>query len=191
MYVKNGTFDFHYRRRDVGVLAAALASTIKVTSKEDLYAGTATSPLLTVRIQDSVPFHTAMRGEFRYSPNVLDLRSVALDGGKDMQVFLQGRVAPLADAVYNLRVQSRVGLNRMREIFRVQKVLDGPFIMDANLAGRTGTFKLAGGWISPKIDPDVYTLKNASSRLETPDTHVLYDRDRQQYARGTTHAHEP
>ena len=57
-----------------------------------------------------------MRGEFRYSPNVLDLRSVALDGGPDMQVFLQGRVAPLADAVYNLRVQSRVGLNRVREL---------------------------------------------------------------------------
>src|SRR5205814_5803242 len=103
-------------------------STIKVTSKEDLYDGTMSSPLLTVRIQDYVPFQTAMRGEFRYSPNVLELRSVALDGGRDMQVFLQGRIAPLADAVYNLRVQSRVGLNRMREIFRMQKVLDGPFI---------------------------------------------------------------
>ena len=189
MYVKNGTFDFNDRRHNIGMLAAALDSTIKVTSKEDLYAGTATSPLLTVRIQDYVPFNTAMRGEFRYSPNVLDLRSVALDGGKDMQIFLQGRVAPLADAVYNLRVQSRLGLNRMREIFRVQKVLDGPFIMDANLSGRAGTFKLAGGWISPKIDADVYTLTNARGRLDMTDTRAVVDVERAQYAGGTIAAH--
>src|SRR5437588_2356781 len=60
MYVKNGTFDFNDRRHDIGLVAAALDSTIKVTSKEDLYTGTATSPLLTVRIQDYVPFNTAM-----------------------------------------------------------------------------------------------------------------------------------
>jgi outer membrane protein assembly complex protein YaeT len=189
MYVKNGTFEFNDRRHNVGAIAAAIDSTIKVTSKEDLYAGTVTSPLLTVRIQDYVPFNTAMRGEFRYSPNVLDLRSVALDGGKDMKIFLQGRVAPLADAVYNLRVQSSVGLNRVREIFRVQKVLDGPFVMDAKLTGRAGTFKLAGGWVSPKIDADAYTLTNARGRLDMTDQRAVVDVERAQYAGGTIAAH--
>jgi len=189
MYVHNATFEFNDRRHDVGAIAAAIDSTIKVTSKEDLYAGTITSPQLTMRIQDYVPFNTAMRGEFRYSPNVLDLRSVALDGGPDMKIFLQGRVAPLADAVYNLRVQSRVGLNRVREIFRMQKVLDGPFVMDANLAGRAGTFRLAGSWISPKIDADVYTLANARGRLDVTDQRAIVDVERAQYAGGTLAAH--
>jgi outer membrane protein assembly complex protein YaeT len=189
MYVKNGTFEFNDRRHNVGALAAAIDSTIKVTSKEDLYAGTISSPLLTVRIQDYVPFNTAMRGEFRYSPNVLDLRSVALDGGKDMKVFLQGRVAPLADAAYNLRVQANLGLNRVREIFRVQKVLDGPFVMDAKLTGRAGTFQLAGGWVSTKIDADAYTLTNARGRLDMTDQRAVVDVERAQYAGGTISAH--
>src|SRR5436305_1717464 len=189
MFIRNGAFDFNDRRHNVGAIATAIDSTINVTSKEDLYAGTLTSPQFTLRIQDYVPFNTAMRADFRYSPNVLELRSVALDGGPDMKVFVQGRVAPLADAVYNLRVQSRVGLNRVREIFRVQKVLDGPFIMDANLSGRAGTFKLAGGWISPKIDADVYTLTNARGRLDVTDGPAIVDVERAQYAGGTLAAH--
>jgi outer membrane protein assembly complex protein YaeT len=189
MFIRNGTFEFNDRRHNVGAIAAAIDSTINVTSKEDLYVGTMTSPQLTLRIQDYVPFNTRMRAEFRYSPNVLELRSVALDGGPDMKIFLQGRVAPLADAVYNLRVQSRVGLNRVREIFRVQKVLDGPFIMDANLSGRAGTFRLAGGWVSPKIDADAYTLTNARGRLDMTDTRALVDVERAQYAGGTISAH--
>ena len=189
MYVRNGTFDFNDRRHNVGAIAAAVDATIKVTSQEDLYAGTMTSPQLTLRIQDYAPFNTAMRGDFRYAPNVLDLRSVALDGGPDMKIFLRGRVAPLADAVYNLRVQSRVGLNRVREIFRVQKVLDGPFVMDANLAGRAGTFKLTGGWVSPKVDADVYTLTNARGRLDVTDVRAIVDVERAQYGGGTLAAH--
>src|ERR1043165_8783224 len=170
MYVHNGVFDFNDCRHNVGAIATAIDSTINVTSKEDLYAGIATSPQLTLRIQDYVPFNTAMRADFRYSPNVLELRSIALDGGPDLKVFAQGRVAPLADAVYNLRVQSRLGLNRVREIFRFQKVLDGPLIIDGNLTGRAGTFQLAGGWISPKIDADAYTLTNARGHLDMTDT---------------------
>src|ERR1051326_5422132 len=189
IYVRNGTFDFNDRRHNVGAIAAAVDATIKVTSQEDLYAGTMTSPQLTLRIQDYAPFNTAMRGDFRYAPNVLDLRSVALDGGPDMKIFLRGRVAPLADAVYNLRVQSRVGLNRVREIFRVQKVLDGPFVMDANLAGRAGTFKLTGGWVSPKVDADVYTLTNARGRLDVTDVRSIVDVERAQYGGGTLAAH--
>jgi translocation and assembly module TamB len=189
LFIHGATFEFNDRRHNIGALAAAIDSTINVTSKEDLYAGTMTSPSLTVRIQDYAPFTTKMRSEFRYSPNVLELRSVALDGGPDMRVFLQGKVAPLADAVYNLRVQSRLGLNRVREIFKMQKVLDGPFIMDANLTGRAGTFKLAGGWVSPKIDADVYTLTNARGRLDMSDTHIVVDVERAQYAGGTIAAH--
>ena len=189
MYVHNGVFDFNDRRHNVGAIATAIGSTINVTSKEDLYAGIATSPQLTLRIQDYVPFNTAMRADFRYSPNVLELRSVALDGGPDLKVFAQGRVAPLADAVYNLRVQSRLGLNRVREIFRVQKVLDGPLIIDGNLTGRAGTFQLAGGWISPKIDADAYTLTNARGHLDMTDTRAIVDVERAQFAGGTIAAH--
>jgi outer membrane protein insertion porin family len=189
MYVKNGAFEFKDRRHDISAVATQLASTIKVTSKEDLYDGTAASPSMTLRIQDYEPVQVAMRGGFRYSPNVLDLSSIALDGGPDLQVFLQGRVAPLADAVYNLRLQSRVGLNRVRQIFRVQKVLEGPLVIDAQLAGRAGTFSMKGGWISPRIAADAYTLTNARGRLDLSDTRLLVDVERAQYAGGTIAAH--
>ena len=42
-----------------------------------------------------------------------------------MQLFVNGRFDPLADAVYNLHVTAQLGLNRVREIFAINKVLDG------------------------------------------------------------------
>jgi len=146
LQVNNGTFEFVDHRHDITTIARRMTSTVHITSQEDLYAGVMSSPAVEVRIQDFTPFNTGMRAQFRYTPNVLDLQSVALEGGNDLRIFVDGRVSPLADAVYNLRVRGDVGLNRVREIFKVEKPLEGSFVMDANLRGKQGAFVLAGGW---------------------------------------------
>src|SRR5438128_4869748 len=125
----NGTFEFVDHHHDITTIARRLTSTVNITTVQDLYAGVMNSPAVEMRIQDYVPFTVGMRAQFRYTPNVLDLQSVAFEGGPDLRMFVNGRVAPLADAVYNLRVRSAVGLNRIRQIFKIQKMLDGSFDM--------------------------------------------------------------
>ena len=56
----------------------------------------------------------------------------------------------MTDGVYNLHLTSAVGLNRIREIFRVQQPLDGLLEMDTTLRGKQGTFALRGGWLSKR-----------------------------------------
>jgi len=189
MYVTHGAFDFTDRRHNLAADANEITSTIRVTAKEDLYAGIATTPHVVFRIQDYVPFTVGMRGEFRYTPNVLDLQSVALDGGRDMRIFLNGRVAPLADAVYNLHVASETGFNRIRDIFRIQRKLEGTLILEGNLTGKQGTFALNGGWVSPHLKADVYELANVRGKLNVTDKQAIVDVERAGYGGGTISAH--
>ncbi|MCU1347305.1 MAG: putative protein involved in outer rane biosis, partial [Acidobacteria bacterium] len=188
MFVKNGSFEFLDRRHDMTVTTAGLASEINVTGAEDIYEGVATSPKLHVRIQDFVPFDLDMRTGFRYTPNVLQLKSVALSG-PDMLMYLSGRVDPLADGVYNLRLTSELGLNRVKEIFKVQKTLEGTIALDASLSGRQGNFILAGGWVSPKLRADVYELTGLKGKLNVTDAKATVDVDAARYGGGTIGAH--
>jgi outer membrane protein insertion porin family len=189
LQVNNGTFEFVDHRHNITTIARRMTSTVHITSTEDLYAGVMNSPAMEVRIQDFMPFTTGMRAQFRYTPNVLDLQSMALEGGNDLRIFVDGRVAPLADAVYNLRVRGDVGLNRVREIFKVQKPLEGSFVMDANLRGRQGDFVLAGGWVSPRILADVYELTDARGTLNVSDERTVVDVARARYGGGAVTAH--
>jgi outer membrane protein assembly complex protein YaeT len=188
MYVTNGAFEFLDRRHDLAATSTQISSTINITSKENLYAGLATSPLLRVRIQNYVPFDTDLRAQFRYTPGVLELSSVALNG-RDMRIFLNGKLDPLTDGVYNLRVRSHIGLERVREIFAVQKTLEGAFDFDANLKGKQGNFTMAGAWVSPRIRADVYELTNARGQLSVSDTRTVIDVQRASYGAGTIAAH--
>src|ERR1044071_4353226 len=52
-----------------------------------------------------------------------------------------------------------------------------------------GTFQLAGGWVSSKIDADAYTLTNARGHLDMTDQRAVIDVERAQYAGGTISAH--
>src|ERR1041385_8033011 len=175
MQIQNGTFELVDHRHDITSIARQMTGTVNITSKEDLYAGGMNSAAVEMRIQDYVPFKVGMRGQFRYTPNALDLQSVALEGGPDLRVFVSGRVAPLADAVYDLRVRSAVGLNRVREIFKIQKTLDGMLVLDASLRGKQGNFSMTGGWISPKIVADAYQLADATGPLDLTDARMLVD----------------
>ena len=189
MYIARGAFDFLDRRHNVAAVANHLDSVVDITSKTNVYAGTGSSPLVRMRIQDYVPFDMNMRAQFRYAPGVLELQSVALDGGPDLRVFLSGRLQPLTEGVYNLRVTSALGLNRVREIFKVQRPLSGSLEIDGNLRGKQGTFTLAGGWVSPRMNADVYELSNARGKLNMTDTRAIVDVERAQYGGGSISAH--
>ncbi|HEX9406426.1 MAG TPA: translocation/assembly module TamB domain-containing protein, partial [Thermoanaerobaculia bacterium] len=130
-----------------------------------------------------------MRAQFRYTPGVLELQSVALDGGPDLRIFLSGRLDPLTQGVYNLHLTSVAGLNRIREIFRVQRPLAGNVEMDAMLRGKAGTFTLNGAWLSPRINADVYELTNARGKLNVTGDRAIIDVNRAQYGGGTLTAH--
>lgn len=189
MYIVRGAFDFLDRRHNIAADANRIESEIDVTSKTGVYTGTANSPLFRMRIQDYVPFDMNMRGQFRYAPGVLELSSVALDGGPDLKIFLKGRLDPLTDGVYNLHLSSALGLNRIRDIFRVQKTLEGTLQLDGNLRGRQGDFTLAGGWLSPRLLADSYELTNARGKLNVTDTGAIVDVERAEYGGGTISAH--
>jgi outer membrane protein assembly complex protein YaeT len=189
LYISHGAFDFLDRRHNIAAAASKIDSVVNVTSKENLYAGTASSPLVRMRIQDYAPFDMNMRGQFRYTPGVLALQSIAFDGGPDLRLFLNGRLEPLTEGAYNLRLTSVVGLNRIRDIFRVQRPLEGAVELDANLRGRQGTFTLAGGWLSPRMRADVYELSNARGKLDVTDARAIVDVESAGYGGGTIRAH--
>ena len=188
MHIVDGAFDFLDRRHDITAGAVHIASEINITSKEDLYAGSLKSPLFRIRIQDYEPVDVDLRGQFRYTPGVLELTSIALNGPQ-LRMFIKGRLDPLTEGVYNLRVTSLVGLDRVKQIFRVQRTLEGSVEFDAALKGKQGTFTMSGGWISPRLRADVYELTDARGQLNVTDTRTVIDVERAAYGGGTITAH--
>jgi len=188
MYVTNGAFDFLDRKHDITAISTKLDSQITISRAEDLYEGILSSPLVRVRLQDYEPFDLDLHGGFRFTPNKLALRSVALKG-RGIEAFLSGNVAPLADGVYDLRVTSQIALERVREIFRVEKVLAGTLALDGRLSGKQGEFTLQGGWTTPKLTADAYTLANAKGTLDVRGDHLTIDVTKAGYGGGTIGAH--
>jgi outer membrane protein assembly complex protein YaeT len=188
MFIANGTFDFLDRRHDLAATSRQINSQINITSKENLYAGVANSPLFRLRIQNYQPLDVTMRAQFRYTPGVLELTSVALDG-QNVKLFAQGRLDPLTDGVYNLHVTSQLGLERVQQIFAVQRPLEGTVAIDGTLKGRQGNFTMAGGWAADRIRADAYELTNARGKLSITDSKAVVDVERAGYGGGTISAH--
>ncbi len=188
LFVTNGAFTFYDQRHDIAAFAQKIDSTVTITRAEDLYAGIMNSPLVRVRIQDYVPFDVTLRGGFRYTPGVLALQSVALRG-QGIETFLSGKVAPLTEAAYDLKLASRIELARVREIFRVEQTLEGTFVLDSRLKGEAGEFGLSGAWTSPRIVADAYELTSARGRLDVTNNDATVDVESAGYGGGTIGAH--
>ena len=188
LYVKNGAFTFLDRRHQITAVANAITSEINVTRAKDLYAGLIASPRMTVRIQDYLPVDFDLRGGFRYTPGKLELQSIAMRG-QGVNVFVSGNVAPLSEGVYDLRVASQSDLDRIRQIFRVNRTLTGLISLDARLRGRQGTFTMTGGWVAPDIVADVYELTNAKGTLNITGDRALVDVTTARFGGGTLNAH--
>ncbi|HSY48561.1 MAG TPA: translocation/assembly module TamB domain-containing protein [Thermoanaerobaculia bacterium] len=189
LYITRGAFDFLDRRHTISAAMNDITSTIYVTPKEDLYAGVLTSPQFSVNIEDYAPIRTALRSNFRFTPDNLDLQSVALDGGPDMRIFLNGKVAPLSEAAYNFHVTSRVGLNRVRQIFKVSTVLDGMIDFDGNMRSTGGGLSITGGWLAPKVRADAYDLADVRGTMNITGNRTQVDILRASYGGGTIAAH--
>jgi outer membrane protein assembly complex protein YaeT len=189
LYVQHGAFELLDRRHTITAAANDITSTINVLSTEDLYSGVLSSPQFTLNIQDYLPIRAALRTQFRFTPDNLALQSFALEGGNDLRVFANGSVAPLSEAAYNLHLTSQIGLNRVREIFKVNKVLDGIIDLDGTLKGKGGTMTLAGGWLSPKISADVYDLANVRGTMNITGDRAIVDVQRATYGGGSIAAH--
>jgi translocation and assembly module TamB len=189
LYITGGAFDFLDRRRDISVKTTNITSTISVTPLEDLYSGVFSSPQFTLRIADSVPQTMNMRGQIKFTPNDLELQSLALDGGKDFRFFLKGHIAPLSDGVLNLRLTSQIGLNRIRDMFQSKTNLDGTIDFDTTLRGKGGAFVLSGGWLAPKLNADTYELTNARGVLKVTDEKTSADIQHASYGGGVLSGH--
>jgi outer membrane protein insertion porin family len=188
LYVTGGAFDFLDLRHKLRMTSHDLASTIKVTSARGIYDGVVSSPQMRVAIQDYMPFDVTLRGGFRYTPGVLALQSIALQGD-GIRAFVSGKLDPLSDGVYNLHVTSLAALARVRQIFQIQKTLDGTFSLDGNLAGRQGDFTLSGAFSAPRIRADVYELTSARGRLKVNGNQTTVDITSAAYGGGTISAH--
>src|SRR5690349_21664606 len=129
-----------------------------------------------------------MRGGFRYTPGVLALRSIALNG-RCIEAFLSGKLDPLTEGVYDLGLTSRITLERIREIFRVEKKLEGTLALDTRLRGKQGDFRLTGGWASPRITADTYTLADVKGRMDVKGSDLVVDVDQARYGGGNIGAH--
>ncbi|MEA2491283.1 MAG: translocation and assembly module TamB [Acidobacteriota bacterium] len=188
LFVTGGAFDFLDRKHDLSAVSTGIQSTITVTRAEELYDGIMSSPLVRVRLQDYEPFDLDLHGGFRFTPGILALRSIALKG-RGIEAFLSGKLDPLTDAQYDLKVTSRVSLERIREIFRVEKLLAGTLSLDTTLRGKQGDFVMAGGWVSDKITADAYELARAKGKLHVTGENLTLDVDRAEYGGGTIGAH--
>jgi outer membrane protein assembly complex protein YaeT len=184
LYVTGGAFAFNDRKHDIAAIAQKIDSTITVTRAEDLYEGFMSSPIVRVRIQDYVPFDVTMRGGFRYTPGVLALNSIALQG-RGIDAYLSGKLDPLTEAQYDLRLRSNLALARIKEIFRVKQTLEGTLVLDTRLHGKAGDFEMAGGWSSPKLVADAYELADARGRLTITDQNLTVHVEKAGYGGGT------
>jgi outer membrane protein insertion porin family len=188
LFITNGGFGFLDRKHDIEAVATKIDSEVSVTQAEDLYAGIMTSPLVRVRLQDYETFDVDMHGGFRYTPGVLALQSIALKG-RGVEAFISGKLDPLTEGVYDLRLTSRLALQRIAEIFRVEKLLEGTIALDTNLRGKQGDFRLTGGWASPHIAADAYELSNAKGRLDINGNTAIVDVEKAGYGGGAIGAH--
>jgi outer membrane protein insertion porin family len=188
LFITNGGFGFLDRKHDIEAVATKLDSEVSITQAEELYAGIMTSPLVRVRLQDYETFDVDMHGGFRYTPGVLSLQSIALKG-RGVEAFISGKLDPLTEGVYDLRLTSRLALQRIAEIFRIEKLLEGTIALDTNLRGKQGEFRLTGGWASPHIAADAYELSNAKGRLDVNGDTVVVDVEKAGYGGGTIGAH--
>lgn len=183
LFITNGIFSFNDRKHDIELVAQKMSSTVTVTRAKDLYEGIMTSPQVSVRIQEYAPFDIDLRGGFRYTPGTLALRSIALKG-RGIEAFVSGAISPMTEGRYDLKLASRIELQRIAEIFKIERPLEGTIALDTNLRGKQGDFRLTGGWASPGIVADTYELTDARGTLDLTGNNMTMKVERANYGGG-------
>jgi len=183
MFVTGGAFEFLDRRHDVRAEVFGLASEITPTFSKQIYEGAVGGGRLQFRIQDYEPMELALRGRFRYEPGSLALSPVRLSG-PGTELIVTGKLQPLTQGVYNLGITSQIDLARVREMFRVEKNLEGTVSIDGRLKGRQGVFALEGGFVVPEVTADTYDLTNLRGRLAVTNDKATVDIESGEYGGG-------
>ncbi|MGZ7033405.1 MAG: hypothetical protein ACXVIJ_15690, partial [Thermoanaerobaculia bacterium] len=100
-----------------------------------------------------------------------------------------GKLDPLTEGAYDLKLASDIGLDRVREIFKVQKTLDGRVTLDGNLRGKAGDFHLTSGFVSQKIVADAYELTSLKGTMDVTGEKAIVDVQSARYGGGSIGAH--
>lgn len=187
MFVTGGAFEMLDRRHEIRAMLSGLAAEVTPTISEQIYEGFATAPSLVVQIQDYQPITVDMRGGFLYKPGSLALNSIAMRG-RDLQFFVNGKLDPLTEAVYDLRVTGRTDLARIKEIFEVQETLDGPLAFDGTLRGEKGEFVYDAAFRSARIDASDYSLADVEGRTRITNSQITAEITRATYGGGSISA---
>lgn len=187
MFVTGGAFEMLDRRHEIRAMLTGLAAEVTPTISEQIYEGFATAPSLVVQIQDYQPFTVDMRGGFLYRPGSLALNSIAMRG-RDLQLFVNGKLDPLTEAVYDLRVTGRTELARIKQIFEVQETLDGPLAFDGRLRGEKGEFVYDAAFRSERIDAADYSLADVEGRTRITNEQIRAEVTRATYGGGSISA---
>jgi|GEM_PF-292433 len=188
IFINALAFDFNDRRHQIIVNIAGLNSEVTPTQRLQNYAGTAEHAQATIRIQDYLPFQVGLRGGFLYVPGSLELKSIALRGD-GVETFVAGKLAPLSDGVYDLNIASHIELQRVRQIFRIDKRLQGLVAFNGKLTGRQGDFNLAADLRVPQLKADAYDLADVRAHMVTTGRNTVADVKSARYAGGTIGAH--
>ncbi|MGA7613846.1 MAG: outer membrane protein assembly factor BamA [Thermoanaerobaculia bacterium] len=186
--VKDAEFAFLDHRHQITAHMTRLASVITPSVNEQIYQGTAVSPAVTVQIQDYEPLHLDFRGGFRYDPGTLKLTGLRLDG-EDIHVEADGKVEPITEGIYDFAIRANFDLKKVKKTFLVDTTLDGPMAMTGQLHGDTGTFVFKGGFRSPKIIADQYTMSDLAAKFQVDNTHAVVDVTKASFEGGAVTAH--
>lgn len=184
LFVHGGMFEFVDRQRDVSAVVSQISADVTPTLRQSIYAGVVNSPNAVLRIQEYLPIPVTLRGGFLFTPGVLELKSIALRG-RGIETFLSGKIEPVTEAVYNFDIQSRLELERVQEIFKVERPLRGMISLDGTLRGTKGDFTLATAFNSAEIVADTYELSSLRGNIAITDQNARVVIDRGSYGGGT------
>ncbi|HXI14021.1 MAG TPA: outer membrane protein assembly factor BamA [Thermoanaerobaculia bacterium] len=183
MFISGAALEFLDRRHDIRADVSGIFSEVTPTFSKQIYDGYARGGKVKLKLQQYEPLDLDLRAKFRYIPGILELSSVALNGA-GAEFFLAGKVDPLTAGAYDIGVTSRLELARLRQIFRVDKTLDGPISITGRLKGRQGDFQLSGNFASPAITADAYDISKLKGTLDLTGQRATLDIESGRYAGG-------
>jgi outer membrane protein insertion porin family len=182
--VHSAAFEMLDRRREMRFLADRLDAEVTADVRNQIYYGQATSPSLTMQIQQYEPFSVTLSGGFHYEPGALELRSIALRG-EGIDATVAGRIDPLTEGVYDLDVRSVIELARVRQIFDVAQELEGRTTIAGRISGRGGEFQFRGNWQAPQLAAAGYDLADLAGTFEIDNARAVVDIAEAAYGGGT------
>lgn len=184
LVVENAAAQVQDRRHDIHIVATNLGADVLPIFRRGIYNGTAVSPDVFIRIKDYETAKLNLRAAFAYRPGVLELRPAVLRG-RGLEVIAQGKIEPLTEAVYDFEIAARTELARLREIFRVEKTLEGPLALTASLRGEKGDFRLTGDFDLDSLVADAYDLGETRGSIDADEETLAIHIDSAAYGGGT------